>query len=107
MGPHRLSLFLPPAWLATALACSLGACGSTGQSTIPPPAAAQSAMPGVRAVPPLVLDPDPRRAVAQLEDARTPGPRGELLEMLRSKDASLRARAATAAGRMRAPIGGA
>ncbi len=48
----------------------------------------------------------PIKAIMRLEDTRTIGPNGELLQYLSNADAAVRERAATAVGRLRFPNGG-
>lgn len=49
----------------------------------------------------------PIKSIMRLEDRRTIGPNGELLQFLADSDAAVRARAATAVGRLKFPNGGA
>ncbi len=48
----------------------------------------------------------PIKSIMRLEDRRTIGPNGELLQFLADSDAAVRARAATAVGRLKFPNGG-
>ncbi len=48
----------------------------------------------------------PIKSILRLEDRRTTGPNGELLQFLADSDAAVRARAATAVGRLKFPNGG-
>ncbi|HTF89389.1 MAG TPA: peptidylprolyl isomerase [Planctomycetota bacterium] len=59
-----------------------------------------------KAVPAPPVHVDEGKAIARLEDMRTIGPNGELLAFLKHPEAEVRARAATAIGRLRVPIGG-